>query len=339
MCVIVGAGPAGLSAAVYGASEGLRTMVVDKGGIGGQASSSALIRNFLGFPRGISGSRLAQQAHEQAWVLGARFAFMQTVTALAPRPRPARPPPLGRPRGERPRGDPRDRRELPPPRRPSARGSHRRRRLLRRHGLRGARDGRSRRLRSRRRELRRAGGAPSGPLRAARHPRRPRAVARRAHVPLPRPPDRRDAERRGRLETEIVGGGGDRGWLDHLVLRSRATQVEETVAADGLFIMIGADPQTSWLPADDPPGRIRVSLDRRRPPARRLAAGARTVPSRDEHAEGHRGRRRPSRLGEAGRIRGRRGVGCDPARPPPARARRPRAVERGARAAADPTTV
>ena len=58
-------------------------MVVDKGGIGGQASSSALIRNFLGFPRGISGSRLAQQAHEQAWILGARFAFMQTVTELA----------------------------------------------------------------------------------------------------------------------------------------------------------------------------------------------------------------------------------------------------------------
>ena len=80
--VIVGAGPAGLSAAVYSASEGLRTMVIDRGGIGGQASSSALIRNYLGFPRGISGSRLAQQAHEQAWLLGARFAFMQTVSEL-----------------------------------------------------------------------------------------------------------------------------------------------------------------------------------------------------------------------------------------------------------------
>ena len=59
-------------------------MVVDKGGIGGHASSSALTRNFLGFPRGISGSRLAQQAHEQAWILGARFALMQTVTELVP---------------------------------------------------------------------------------------------------------------------------------------------------------------------------------------------------------------------------------------------------------------
>ena len=57
--VIVGAGPAGLSAAVYGASEGFRTLVVDDGGIGGQATSSSLIRNYLGFPRGVSGRRLA----------------------------------------------------------------------------------------------------------------------------------------------------------------------------------------------------------------------------------------------------------------------------------------
>ena len=59
--VIVGAGSAGLSAAVYGASEGLRTVVVDEGGIGGQARSSSLIRNYLGFPRGVSGARLAEQ--------------------------------------------------------------------------------------------------------------------------------------------------------------------------------------------------------------------------------------------------------------------------------------
>ena len=74
--VIVGAGPAGLSAAVYGASEGLDTLVVDEGGIGGQATSSSLIRNYLGFPRGVSGRRLAQQAYQQAWVFGANFAFM-----------------------------------------------------------------------------------------------------------------------------------------------------------------------------------------------------------------------------------------------------------------------
>jgi thioredoxin reductase (NADPH) len=80
--VIVGAGPAGLSAAVYSASEGLRTLVVDEGGIGGQARSSSLIRNYLGFPRGVSGSRLAEQAHEQAAVFGASFVFMHRATAL-----------------------------------------------------------------------------------------------------------------------------------------------------------------------------------------------------------------------------------------------------------------
>ena len=80
--VIVGAGPAGLSAAVYGASEGLRTLVVDEGGIGGQARSSSRIRNYLGFPKGVSGARLAEQAYEQASVFGASFVFMHRATAL-----------------------------------------------------------------------------------------------------------------------------------------------------------------------------------------------------------------------------------------------------------------
>src|SRR5215212_7883555 len=80
--IIVGAGPAGLSAAVYGASEGLRTLVVDEGGIGGQARSSSRIRNYLGFPKGVSGARLAEQAHEQASVFGASFLFMHHATAL-----------------------------------------------------------------------------------------------------------------------------------------------------------------------------------------------------------------------------------------------------------------
>ncbi len=80
--VIVGAGPAGLSAAVYGASEGLHTLVIDSGGIGGQATLSSLIRNYLGFPRGVSGRQLAERAYEQAWVFGTRFAFMQRATAL-----------------------------------------------------------------------------------------------------------------------------------------------------------------------------------------------------------------------------------------------------------------
>jgi thioredoxin reductase (NADPH) len=80
--VIVGSGPAGLSAAVYGASEGLRVLVVDSGGIGGQARSSSLIRNYLGFGRGVSGSRLAAEAYEQAASFGASFLFLHRVAAL-----------------------------------------------------------------------------------------------------------------------------------------------------------------------------------------------------------------------------------------------------------------
>lgn len=64
--VIVGAGPAGLAAAVYAASEGLKTAVLERDAIGGQAGSSSMIRNYLGFPRGISGMRLAQRSRIQA---------------------------------------------------------------------------------------------------------------------------------------------------------------------------------------------------------------------------------------------------------------------------------
>jgi len=70
---IVGAGPAGLAAAVYGASEGLSTVVVEAEAVGGQAGTSSMIRNYLGFPRGISGMRLAQRARNQAIRFGTRF--------------------------------------------------------------------------------------------------------------------------------------------------------------------------------------------------------------------------------------------------------------------------
>jgi thioredoxin reductase (NADPH) len=71
--VILGAGPAGLAAAVYGASEGLRTLVIDNGTPGGQAGSSSRIENYLGFPDGVSGQLLAERALIQATRLGAEF--------------------------------------------------------------------------------------------------------------------------------------------------------------------------------------------------------------------------------------------------------------------------
>jgi thioredoxin reductase (NADPH) len=83
--VIMGAGPAGLAAAVYGASEGLTTLVLEPLAIGGQAGTSSMIRNYLGFPRGIGGSDLAHRAWEQAVLFGAEFAFMRPATGLAMR--------------------------------------------------------------------------------------------------------------------------------------------------------------------------------------------------------------------------------------------------------------
>jgi thioredoxin reductase (NADPH) len=73
--VIVGAGPAGLAAAVYAASEGLRTAVLEQEAIGGQAGSSSLIRNYLGFPRGVSGTELAVRALQQATMFGAGIVY------------------------------------------------------------------------------------------------------------------------------------------------------------------------------------------------------------------------------------------------------------------------
>lgn len=82
---VIGAGPAGLSAAVYAASEGLSTVVVEPLAMGGQASSSSLIRNYLGFPRGVSGNRLAANAYQQAWAFGAKFLWSRSVVGLTRR--------------------------------------------------------------------------------------------------------------------------------------------------------------------------------------------------------------------------------------------------------------
>jgi thioredoxin reductase (NADPH) len=80
---VVGAGPSGLAAAVYAASEGLRTVVIERDVIGGQAGASALIRNYLGFPRGITGAELAQRAYQQAWLFGAEFVLSRGVSRLS----------------------------------------------------------------------------------------------------------------------------------------------------------------------------------------------------------------------------------------------------------------
>jgi thioredoxin reductase (NADPH) len=80
--VIAGAGPAGLAAAVYGASEGLRTIVVERQSPGGQAGASSRIENYLGFPGGVSGDELANRSLQQAQRLGAEILVTRTITAI-----------------------------------------------------------------------------------------------------------------------------------------------------------------------------------------------------------------------------------------------------------------
>ena len=82
--LVVGAGPAGLGAAVYGASEGLETLVVDSTALGGQAGQSRRIENYLGFPAGITGAELTTRAIVQARKFGARSATPYRAVALEP---------------------------------------------------------------------------------------------------------------------------------------------------------------------------------------------------------------------------------------------------------------
>ena len=81
--IIIGAGPAGLASAVYGASEGLHTLLIDKETTGGQAGTSSRIENYLGFPKGLSGTDLARRATAQATRLGAEILTAQEVTRVS----------------------------------------------------------------------------------------------------------------------------------------------------------------------------------------------------------------------------------------------------------------
>ncbi|HEY1335389.1 MAG TPA: FAD-dependent oxidoreductase [Myxococcaceae bacterium] len=85
--IIVGGGPAGLAAAVYGASEGLRTLVVEREAPGGQAGTSSRIENYLGFPNGVSGDELAVRALDQAKRLGAEILVTRKILRVDPRTR------------------------------------------------------------------------------------------------------------------------------------------------------------------------------------------------------------------------------------------------------------
>ena len=187
MCdlVIVGGGPAGLAAAVYGASEGLDTQAIDAVAFGGQASTSARIENYLGFPTGISGSELAERAALQARRFGARLVVPADAVSLAQRERALRDRPRRRPGDPWQDRDRRDRRALSQAGRPGPRPLRGQRHLLRRHPGRGQ-DVRERPGRDcRRRQFGRSGGDVHIALRAELPLTDPRRRSRQVDVPLP----------------------------------------------------------------------------------------------------------------------------------------------------------
>jgi thioredoxin reductase (NADPH) len=246
--VIVGAGPAGLSAAVYAASEGFSTLVVDEGGLGGQATSSSLIRNYLGFPRGVSGRRLAQSAYAQAWVFGAKFTFMQRVIDLKSEGRQ-----LSVVLSEN--GPVTTRSVL------LAMGaSYRRVGIPELEALNGAGvyygGSASEAPVTVGRDVYVLGGANSAgqaALYLARYARHVTLVVRAdelgagmSHYLVQQVEAAPNID--VRLRTEIVGGGGD-GRLERLTLRNRLDGSDEVVHADALFLTIGAQPRTEWLPS------------------------------------------------------------------------------------------
>ena len=244
---VVGAGPAGLAAAVYAASEGLRTLVVERETIGGQAGSSSQIRNYLGFPRGITGADLATRAQQQAWVFGATFIHMCRAEQL-------------RSEGDRLYLATSSCAEIGTGAVVLAMGVSYRRlgipaleELVGRSVFYGASASEAERFTGR--SVFVVGGGNSAGQAAvhlAAHARKVTILVRRTTLAETMSRYLID-EIEGRLnievryETEIVDGSGE-GALESLTLRDSARGVTETVPADAVFILIGAQPHTRWLP-------------------------------------------------------------------------------------------
>jgi thioredoxin reductase (NADPH) len=243
---IVGAGPAGLAAAVYAASEGLTTVVLEPVMPGGQAGTSSLIRNYLGFPRGLSGWDLTNRALEQAWLFGANLVVSAAATRLTAD------------------GDERvvwtdggDR--LAAGAVVLASGVSWRRLgvapledLLGAGVFYGAAGAEARAVEGGRAYI--VGGGNSAgqaALHLARHAatvtlvvRGPGLAASMSEYLIT------EIDERDNVwvlpHTEVTGGGGRR-HLERLELRDRATGTTRTESADALFVMIGGEPRTEWL--------------------------------------------------------------------------------------------
>jgi thioredoxin reductase (NADPH) len=260
---IVGGGPAGLSAAVYASSEGLRTLVLERHTVGGQAGSSSLIRNYLGFARGVSGGELSQRAYQQAWIFGTRFAITREARSLE----------LGRSKHVLTcdagfKGDTRavvlatgaTYRRLGIPglddlvgagvfygaSTVDAQGLSRGRVYVVGGGNSGAQAA-----------LQLSRSAPSVSL-LVRGTSAGRSMSQYLVDALHATPGVDIV-----LETEVVGGGGD-GRLEWLELRNCASGATTRVPAAAAFVLIGARPLTEWLPdsiARDPAGYVLTGSD------------------------------------------------------------------------------
>ena len=322
---IVGAGPAGLAAAVYAASEGLDTVILEQYVSGGQAGTSPLIRNYPGFPHGINGGTLMERTCEQAWLMGAHIVFAQQAIAL-----------------ER-RGNERvihlfEGSEVRARAIVIATGMQwRRLGVPRLEALVGAgvfygvAASESRAMQGQDVFIVGAGNsAGQAALHLAKHARTVTLLARgdsfansmssylvRAIESTPNVLVRH--------RTEVIDGAGG-GHLESITLADRAAGTIDRLPAAALFVMIGGEPHTRWLPqeiARDPGGYVITGRDLLEPARAPLGARSRARGTGDEHARCLRGRRCAKRFDQARRLGGRRGRGSRTPGPRAATRRRP----------------
>jgi len=260
---IVGAGPAGLTAAVYAASEGLETVLLERAISGGQAGTSPLFRNYPGFPHGINGGVLMAQTCEQAWLMGAHIVFAQQAVALDRR------------------GDYRivrllDGTELCARTVVIATGIEWRRlgvprleALVGSGVFYGAAVSESRAMHDQEVFIVGAGNsAGQAALALAKHARAVTLVVRGDDIAKSMSSYLvRAVESTANVavlhRTDVVDGAGD-GTLESITLADRRNDTVEEVSAAALFIMIGGEPHTQWLPdeiARDPQGYLITGRD------------------------------------------------------------------------------
>lgn len=261
--VIIGGGPAGLAAAVYGASEGLRTILVEREALGGQAGTSSRIRNYPGFPKGISGGELARRTGEQAALFGTNLYLIRSATGLQPE-------------GKRYIVTLSDGAQIASRTVVLAMGvSYRHLGIPALEALTGAGVYYGAALTE---ALAMQGqhvfvvGAGNSAGQAAVHLAKYAAqvtmlvrsnslAASMSDYLIKEIADRENID--VRLHTRVVDGWGDQR-LQGVVLQDTQTQATENVAATGLFVLIGAEPRTDWLPPTiqrDPQGYLLTGQD------------------------------------------------------------------------------